>query len=253
MSTDKILGGVSEQPRPKIALLACSVFEGEIAMYATGAEHIVARRMFDIGLHDRPDVMRRTLQAAVDELDSEPEVEAIVLAYGLCGRGTAGLRAGRNRIVIPRAHDCFTVFMGSKEEYARRQAACPDCYYYSPGWNRARRVPGPERLAALRAELAARFDADEVDFLIENEKALWAVRGHALYVDLGTPDAEAEAKYARGCADGLGWTFEQLHGDPKLLRDLLWGAWDDARFQVVPPGQTLGHAVNEAIFKTEKP
>jgi len=252
MNTDNTLGVGSEQRLPKIALLACSVFESEIALHAVGAEHIVARRMFDIGLHDRPEMMRKTLQAAVDELDREPGVEAIVLAYGLCGRGTAGLRAGRQPLVITRAHDCFTVFMGSKEEYARRQAACPDCYYYSPGWNRARRVPGPERLEALRVELAARFDEDQVEFLIENEKALWAVRGHALFVDLGTEDAAAEAKYARGCADGLGWTFEHLRGDPKLLHDLLWGAWDDARFQVVPPGHTLAHAVNDAIFKTEK-
>ena len=243
---------VTTQSPPRIALLACSVFESEIALHGANAAHIVARQMLDIGLHDRPDVMRKTLQTAIDELDREPGVEAIVLAYGLCGRGTAGLRAGRNRIVVPRAHDCFTVFMGSKEEYARRQAACPDCYYYSPGWNRARRVPGPERLEALRTELAARFDPDQVEFLLENEQALWAVRGHAIFVDLGTPDAPEEANYARRCADGLGWTFEHLHGDPQLLHDLLWGAWDNERFQVVPPGQTLGHAVNEAIFKTEK-
>lgn len=236
----------------KIALLACSVFESEVALQGANASHIVSRRMFHIGLHDRPDVMRKTLQAAVDELDREPGVEAIVLAYGLCGRGTAGLKAGRNKIVIPRAHDCFTVFMGSKEEYARRQAACPDCYYYSPGWNRARRVPGPERLEALRVELSARFDPDQVEFLLENERALWAVRGHALFIDLGTPDAAEEADYARGCAAGLGWTFEHLYGDPRLLHDLLWCAWDDDRFQVVQPGQTLGHAVNESIFKVDK-
>ena len=113
-------------------------------------------------------------------------------------------------------------------------------------------MPGPERLEALRVELSARFDPDQVEFLLENERALWAVRGHALFIDLGTPDAAEEADYARGCAAGLGWTFEHLYGDPRLLHDLLWCAWDDDRFQVVQPGQTLGHAVNESIFKVDK-
>jgi Protein of unknown function (DUF1638) len=129
---------------PRIALLYCSVFEDEIAQYTANAEHIIVRRKFDIGLHDRPDSMRVKLQAVVDEFDSRDDISAVVLVYGLCGRGTAGLRAGRHKLVITRAHDCMTLFMGSKERYAAKQAACPNCYFYTPGWNRARRVPGPE-------------------------------------------------------------------------------------------------------------
>lgn len=236
-----------------IALLYCSVFEDEIALYAADASHIVARRKFDIGLHDRPDSMRAKLQSAVDECDSQDDISAIVLVYGLCGRGTAGLRAGRHKLVITRAHDCMTLFMGSKERYATKQSACPNCYFYTPGWNRARRVPGPERLAALREELAQRFDADEVDYLVETERAAWAAHGHAVYLELGTADAEKEANYARRCAEGLGWTFEHMAGDPTLLCDLLWCRWDDARYQTIEPGQSLLHSVDSEIFKSGKP
>jgi hypothetical protein len=238
---------------PRIALLYCSVFEDEIALHAAGAKHIVVRQKFDIGLHDRPDTMRMRLQAAVDEFDLRDDIDAVVLVYGLCGRGTAGLRAGRHKLVITRAHDCMTLFLGSKERYATLQAACPNCYFYTPGWNRARRVPGPERLVALREELAKRFDPDEVDYLVENERALWAAHGHAVYLELGTADAVTEQDYARHCAEGLGWTFEHVTGDPALLRDLLWARWDEARFQTVEPGHSLMHAVNEAIFKSGKP
>ena len=237
----------------RIALLYCSVFEDEIALHAADAEHIVAREKFDVGLHDRPDIMRVKLQAAVDEFDARDDISAVVLVYGLCGRGTAGLRAGRHKLVITRAHDCMTLFMGSTERYAAKQSACPNCYFYTPGWNRARRVPGPERLAALREELAQRFDADEVDYLVETERAAWAAHGHAVYLELGTADAAKEADYARRCADGLGWTFEHIAGDPTLLRDLLWGRWDEARYQTIEPGQNLLHSVSETIFKSGKP
>ncbi len=234
--------------------MCCGVFQDEIELLAPEARHIRVRKMLDIGLHDRPQVMRQTLQQAVDEIDGEDAIEAVVLVYGLCGLGTAGLKAGRHPLVITRAHDCMTLFLGSKERYAEIQAACPDCHYYTPGWNRARRVPGPERLAALRAELSARFDKEEVDYLVETEQALWDKKGHAICLDLGTAGAGEEEAYARRCADALGWSFEHITGDPGLLRDLLWGRWDDRRFQIIPPGSTLKHdATGVEIFKSSRP
>ena len=238
---------------PKIALLACSVFEQEIALLTRGAEHIVETRWFEMGLHDRPDQLRATLQQQVDGVDARTDIEAIVLAYGLCGRGTAGLRPLRHKLVIPRAHDCITVFMGSKEAYAEHQRGCPTCYYYTPGWNRNRRVPGPEKLEALKAELAKKFDADDIEFLLETEREQWAMHDTATYLDLGTDDAESEAVYAKKCADWLGWKFEHQRGDPKLLRDLLWGNWDDARFQIIEPGRQLGQSADENILRVEPP
>ncbi len=239
------------QPPPKIALLACSVFEREIALLTRDARHIVETRFFEIGLHDQPDVLRATLQKELDEVDVRNNIEAVVLAYGLCGRGTAGLRAARHKLVIPRAHDCIAVFMGSKETYAEHQRRCPTCFYYTPGWNRARRVPGPDKLEALKIELAKKFEADDVEFLLETEREQWAQHNTATYIDLGTDDAENEADYTRRCAEWLGWKFERIHGDAALFRDLLWGNWDDARFQIVEPGMQLGQSADEKILRAE--
>ena len=238
---------------PRLALASCAVFEGEIAAATAGAGHVAAVRFLEIGLHDRPDVLRTTLQQALDELDARDDIDALALAYGLCGCGTAGLHARRHPLVIPRGHDCITVFLGSKERYAAHCAACPSCFFYTPGWNRARRVPGPERLAAARADLAARFDPDDVEFLLDTERQLWTRHDTATYIDLGTADAEPEADYARRCAEWLGRRFERLAGDPALLRDLLAGRWDADRFQVVAPGEQLAHSPDERIFKTSAP
>src|ERR1017187_6970028 len=175
---------------PRITLLACLVFEREIALYARGAQHIAEVRFFEMGLHDRPDQLRAALQENLDAVDARTDIEAVVLAYGLCGRGMAELRPLRHKLVIPRAHDCITVFMGSKETYAEHQRRCPTCYYYTPGWNRGSRVPGPEKLEAMRAELAARFEPDDVGFLVETEREQWALHDTATYLDLGTDAAQ---------------------------------------------------------------
>ncbi|MFP4166925.1 MAG: DUF1638 domain-containing protein [Opitutales bacterium] len=236
---------------PKFALLACSVFEEEIELHAADATHIQELRFFEIGLHDQPDVLRETLQGALEELDAREDIEAVALAYGLCGLGTAGLQPQNHPLVIPRAHDCITVFMGTKERYADWQKACPNCYYYTPGWNRNRRVPGPEKLEALREELSERFDPEDVAFLLDSEKEHWTMYDTAVYLDLGTAEAESEADYARRCADWLGWRFQRLKGNAALLRDLLWGRWDDERFQIIEPGSRLGSSGDEKIMRSE--
>jgi len=236
---------------PQLALLACRVFEQEIALHGDGASHIVETRFFEVGLHDRPDQLRATLQAELHAVEARDDIEAVVLAYGLCGRGTAGLRPLRHQLVIPRAHDCISIFMGNKEAYAEHQRRCPTCYYYTPGWNRSRRVPGPEKLEAMRAELTVKFEPDDVEFLIATEREQWALHDTATYLDLGTDDAGAEADYTRKCASWLDWKFEHRRGRPTLLRDLLWGNWDAERFQIIEPGMQLGHAPDESIMRTE--
>ena len=233
---------------PRIALLACRVFEKEIALLAASARHILETRFFEVGLHDRSDHLREKLQSEIQSVEARDDIDAVVLAYGLCGRGTAGLRSLRHKLVIPHAHDCITVFMGSKEAYAAHQRRCPSCIYYSPGWNRERRVPGPERLAALQSELAKKYAPDDVEMLIETERELWAMHDTVAYLDLGTDDAETEAVYAKKCAEWLGWKFERLAGDPKLLRDLLWGNWDSERFEIIEPGEELAHSADEKIL-----
>ena len=229
-------------------LVACSVLEDEIALHRPPGGPVVDVVFHEMGLHDQPDVLRATLQSTIDTAAGRDDITAVALAYGLCGLGTAGLRANRYPLVIPRAHDCITLFLGGKEKYQALQQACPSCYFYTPGWNRGRRVPGPDKLAALRAEWLEKFDADDVEFLLESEREQWAMHDTATFIDLGTPGADAEADYARRCAGWLGWKFERLPGDAGLLRDLLRGHWDEERFQTIAPGETLVHRPDAAIM-----
>lgn len=242
---------MNPSPPPPIALVICDVFNPELALVTPGATHIIEQRVFEIALHDRPEIMRVKLQQVVTELDQRDDIEAIVLVYGLCGCGTAGLHSQRHKLVIPRAHDCRTVFLGSKEEYARRQDACPGCYYYTPGWNLARRVPGPDRITMLKETLAERFDPEDVEFLIETEREMWLSYDTAAFIDMGTPEGPRESAYTRECARQLGWKYEHVIGDTALLHDLIWGPWDEERYQIIPPGQQIGHSPDNAIIRAE--
>jgi hypothetical protein len=63
------------------------------------------------------------------------------------------------------------------------------------------------------------------------------------------PGDEAHLAHAKNCAAALGWKFDHQPGDASLLRDLLDGRWDSARFLIVEPGQRIAHSVDAAVIK----
>jgi len=105
----------------------------------------------------------------------------------------------------------------------------------------------------LRAGYAEKYDAEDVDFLLETERELWKNYHTATYIDTATPDSAREADYARACADWLGWDFEHVRGDLVLLRDLLLGNWDEARFLVVPPGGRIAMSNDDRVMRIKSP
>jgi hypothetical protein len=236
-------------PPPDTALIACRVLEAEIEALSRGAAHIVRREFFEIGLHDQPTNLRSLLADAVGRAEDDPTVRLVVLVYGLCGLALVGISPRRCPLVVARAHDCITLFLGSKERYGATMRDEPGTYWYSPGWNKARRVPGPEREAALRKEYTAKFGAEDAEALLEMERAAFAQHTTAGYADLGLPGDEESRRYAEQCARSLGWRFRGHPGDPSLLHDLLHGPWDNERFLTVRPGERIAHSADADIVK----
>ncbi len=200
------------------------------------------------GLHNEPDVLRQRLQASVDELEAGDICDAIALVYGLCSRGTEGVRTRRLPLVIPRAHDCITLLLGSRQRYADYVANNPGTYWYSPGWNRHHTPPGPQRYEKLRREYVQRFGEDNADYLMEAEQHWFQTYNRAAYVHLSVGATDRDRDDTRRCADWLGWKYDEQAGDPALLRALLAGDWDDERFLVLQPGQTLRMTADERVI-----
>jgi len=144
----------ADAPRPRTAVITCAVLEDEVRHFDRDLPHIVHIEIMEQGLHNDPARLRTDLQAMVDRVEERPQVEAIALGYGLCSRGTEGVRAARCRLAMARAHDCITLLLGSRRRYADYVAQHPGTYWYSPGWNRHHLPPGQERYQTLRAQYA---------------------------------------------------------------------------------------------------
>lgn len=229
--------------RSPISLLACDVFREELEALKLSLPHTI---WLEMGLHDRPDELRARLQAEIDALDAEPGDEPVLLLYGLCGGGLNGITAGRRPLILPRAHDCIALLLGSNERHQQIQKDCIGTYFYSRGWIRERRVPGPDRAAWLQELYAEKFDDDMIEDLIEADRDAFEHYEQALFIR--TPAAEEGEAYCKCCAAHLGWRFKAEEADTRWLEDLFRGPWDEKRFVTVLPGQTLHASGSTSIF-----
>jgi hypothetical protein len=224
---------------------------------ATESPHEVDVAQLSASLHARPASLRERIQTKIDA--ANPGAEAIVLAYGLCGGATAGLEARDVPFVLPRAHDCATIFLGSRERYQREHEATPGTYWYTEdqlergnalkGWllgDAAR----SEDVESTRRDYEERFGKDNADYLMET-LGEWQTRyERGAFLDTGLAPTRDAVHRAREESEQRGWRFEDVPADLGLIRRLLFGQWDDD-FQVVQPGERLSMSYDDEIVKVE--
>lgn len=251
-------GAPEENPRPlRLKCLTCEVLARPVYFCAAGSPHIVDVALFQRGLHNRPAELRNTLQAEIDAVKGD--YDAVLLAYGLCGRSTAGLAAREIPVVIPRAHDCITLFLGSRSRYNEQFQLCPGTFWYAQDY--IEREDGTKSSLAMGAaadtdlqevyeEYVAKYGRENADYLMEVMGAWQSHYQRAAYIDMGIGDGRAVEAKAREEATRRGWTFERLAGDLALIRRLLWGDWEED-FLVLPPGGKIRMVAGDEIVDCE--
>ena len=134
----------------RLQLIACKVLQREAYFCAARSKNVVDVVLMPQGLHNEPDRLRSEVQKALErthDIQDRP-YDASLLGYGLCSNGIVGLGA-EIPIVIPRAHDCITLLLGSKERYQEYFDSHRGVYWYSPGWIESGKQPGKERYELL--------------------------------------------------------------------------------------------------------
>jgi hypothetical protein len=245
----------------RLKCIACDVLARPVYLRAAHSPHIVDVTLERFGLHLYPGELQRKLQAHIDSVGEEDIYDALVLAYGLCGKATEGLRAGEIPLVIPRSHDCITLFLGNRARYEDEFQGCPGTYWYVQDYiQRGESEDIPLTIGAntivdeevVYAEYVEKYGKDNADYLLEVMGAWQDHYERAAYIDMGVGEGEAVAQKARRDAEKNGWRFERLAGDLILIRRLLDGDWDEADFLVLRPGQRIEMAGGEEVVRANK-
>jgi len=116
-------------------LIACDVLTREVCHCIACSSHTVDVEFTEKGAHEDSDRLRILLQQRIDKTaEKGTPYDAILLAYGLCGNATAQLAARNIRLVLPRAHDCCTIYLGSRRRFKELFSDNPSRPFSSAGY-----------------------------------------------------------------------------------------------------------------------
>jgi hypothetical protein len=242
----------------RLRIIACEALARPVYLCAAQSAHMVDVELMKFGLHRHPADLRAKLQALIDAADGRG-YDAVGLVYGLCGQATAGLRARQTPLVVPRAHDCITLFLGSRERYRDQFENQPGTYWYAHDYIERDDGSGmslsvgsgtDDDLQAVYDEYVAKYGKDNANYLIEVMGAWQSHYKRAVYLDMGMADGSAVEARAQAEAARRGWTFERMPGDLTLIRRLLAGDWK-ADYLVVQPGHAVKMSYDENILAEE--
>ncbi len=231
----------------KYKIIACRVLWREICFFAAQSRNSFDFCFLEQGLHNTPDLLRAKVQEAIDLTPGD--YSAILLGYGLCSNGIVGVKARDIPLVIVRGHDCITHLLGSKEAYREYFDRHPGTYWYSPGWIETGTQPGRERYEQTLRQYLEKYGQDNAKYLMEMEQGWFREYNNAAYVDLGVSESAADRSYTQACAEWLKWSYDELRGDPRLIKKWLEGSRDEKDFLVVEPGQQVAASYDERIIK----
>lgn len=244
----------------KLKLLACEVFTREFCRALSNSEHIVDCTFLPFGLHGTPDLLRERLQREINAT-SHDDYDFILLGYGLCSRGTAGLEVSTVPVVIPRAHDCITLFLGSKERYSSEFIANPGTYYFTPGW--IERSEGDVEQGGISdrkerqdrekyLQYVDKYGEDNAKYLMEQESNWLSHYDRAALIDTKVGPIDTYRQFVQGISMSHGWKYMEIDGEQTLIDRMLYGKWDNEDFLIIRPGETIAESFDEQIL-TAKP
>jgi hypothetical protein len=240
----------------RFKLISCEVLFREMCHACAHSPHRVDLEVLPKGLHDlggKP--MAAKIQEAVDGTE-KGVYQAILLGYGLCGNGLDGLTARHTRLVLPRAHDCIALLMGSHERYQAYFESNPGTYYRSTGW--LERGQGLQQLThrtmgfdeSLDA-LVRQYGEDNGRYLYEEMTRYRAQYRKLTFIETGLEAGGEFIAEAAAEAREKGWSFERLPGDLAWLGRLVDGVWTDAEFVVAEPGQRIVASYDDRVVKAQ--
>jgi hypothetical protein len=231
-----------------LKLIVCEVFTREVCHCVASSPHVVDLEFTPKGAHNEPAFLRKLLQGRIDAANaSEKNYDAVVLGLGLCGNATVGLVSHGAPLVIPRAHDCCTLFLGSKERMLEHFGDSPSQAFSSAGYlehggDFVREAEGVREQTGYDLP----FEAFVEQYGEENAKYLWETLhpnypqdGRVVFIEVPEFKHLGYAETCRRKAEAEGKKFAVVEGSMELVQKLVNGDWNRDEFLVLQPGEAI--------------
>jgi len=208
----------------KNLVIACNIGKEELIHVQSEGTSFA---FLEQSLHRTPQNMKGAIQEEIDKAKNW-DGDQIVLAYGLCSNGILGIRASRHPLLIPKVHDCITLFLGSHDRYMEEHHKEPGTYYLTKGWIEEKKSP-----LGIFEEYCQRYGKETAEWVIREELKNYT-RIALVESELGM--GESHRRHAQENARFLNLKYEEIKGSLEFFRKIIRGPWDKD-FVVLKPGE----------------
>jgi hypothetical protein len=219
-------------PDMSTIIVACHTLTDELnlAIRTTGVGYPVF--WIDSKLHIKPEKLREEVQATLLKISN---VSTILLAFGYCGNGLAGIKSETARLILPRVEDCISILLGSQERRSKlsRDSAS---YFLTKGW-----IESENNITDEWNYSVKRFGEERGARIM---RAMLKNYRHLTLIDTEAYDVMLYKEKTEELAAKLGLTHQVVKGSRRLFQKLLVGPWDE-EFVIAEPGEAIP---SNAIF-----
>lgn len=225
----------------KFKLISCEVLEREVLHCIDSLDKEIQVEYTEKAAHEKPELLSSKIQGIID---GSVGFDAILLGYGLCGNAINGLYATHSKLVVPRAHDCCTLFLGSKNRFNELFEGRESMPWGSVGY--CEKDGGYLRTSDTGSVIGYNRTYEEYveEYGEENAEYIWNTihpksdSKDVLFIKI--PETHVQSVFddfkKEMTADGKIITIE--NGKLTLIQKLLKGDWDED-FLVVEPGNSI--------------
>lgn len=220
-----------EKPARRI-VIACRVMEPELEALRKDLRDVEVCYL-EQSLHRTPQNMASRIQEVLDQIPVD--AQKVILGYGLCSNGIVGVVAPPQGLIVPKAHDCIALLMGSLQAYKRAFRERPGTYYLTPGWV----AQGKDPLGILQ-EYTEKYGEETARWVIDEELKHYT---HIALIDTGIGDLEELRKRGRENARVFKKEYTEIKGDMAYLMKLVQGPYTREDFFFFSPGEKIAQEI----------
>jgi len=251
----------TEKMALRLKLIACEILYREFCAAVALSANQVDVEFCPKGLHD----IGQQVDEQAGSRTCSPNVDHVASTTQCCSAtacAATGCRAGGQDVplVLPKAHDCITLFLGARERYQEEHSRVATYWYVADQLERndgyvagagglAIGSDTDEQIEATRAAYVAKYGEDNAAYLMEVLGGWREHYGRAAFVAMGVADETASEATAREEADRRGWAFERIEGSMVLLKRLIDGDWNEDML-VLQPGERLAMSWDDDVVKS---
>jgi hypothetical protein len=233
-------------------LISCSVFKNFVENFISENMLPVDAMFIPMGMHLNPEKLNKELQ---DEIDKAGKgYQAILLLYGLCGNSVLGLTAREIPIIIPRAHDCCTLFLESRKKFLENFEGKQSSEWYSADYlEEFEKQKDSENFKKEHWYFGLEYEKLVEEYGEDNAKYIYETihgqseKSEIFFIKTGHEKDDYNLIKVEKEAAEKGVEVVELDGGYNMLKNLLRGQFSEEDYLVVPPGHSVA-----GIYDNEK-